>query len=54
MAEDKKELCSITVVLPVESDEQAMDVKKKVQAAIADNPEAVVDFRLRSLPSKPT
>jgi len=54
MEQDKRELCSITVVLPVETDEQALDIKRKVQTAISDIPEAVIDFRLRTTPTRPT
>ncbi|GAH45452.1 unnamed protein product [marine sediment metagenome] len=50
MEQDKKEICSIRIMFPVESDEQAIDYKKKIAAALADNPDAHMEFRLTDIP----
>jgi len=54
MEQGKKQLCSIGIMFPVESDEQAIDYKKKVEAALADNPEARIQFSIISSPPNPT
>jgi len=48
--ERPKELCTLTIAFPVVSDDAAMEVKKKVTAILADNPDAVIDFRMRGMP----
>lgn len=44
------EICSIRIIFPVNSDEQAIECKKKVQAALADMPEAQIHFTLMPKP----
>ena len=42
----KQQACLIMVSMPVDTDEQAIAVKKKIDAAVSDIPESRVDFRL--------
>lgn len=51
MAEPKKEICTIRIIFPVESDEHAIDCKKKINAIIADIPDAQIQFGLMTPPS---
>lgn len=46
------ELCSIRIMFPVESDEQAIDYKKKIAALLAEIPEAQIQFSLMKAPPK--
>ncbi len=41
-----KQVCTITVIFPVESDEDAIIVKKKIGEAIGPVSEARIDFRI--------
>ena len=50
MDKDKKELCSIRIMFPVESDEQAMDCKKKIRVILQDIPDVNMQFSLTDLP----
>ena len=45
---ENKQVCSIKIMLPVISDEQAIDYKKKIAEVLSDIPEAIIDFRLIS------
>jgi len=49
-AEVKKQLCTITVNVIVESDEQGIEFKKRVTDAFASNPEAMINFGLQNAP----
>jgi len=44
-----KEICSITVAFPVVSDDEAIDVKKKIGEVVKHIPDARVDFRIMSM-----
>lgn len=46
MAELEKEICSIRVMFPVDSDEQAIDIKKKLKDVLSPMPDATFDFRI--------
>lgn len=46
MDKDKKEICSMRVMFPVDSDEQAIEYKKKITALLAEIPEANIQFNL--------
>lgn len=54
MPEPDKEICSINIMFPVESDEVAIDCKKKVQEALSNMPDAQVRFMLMPPPPKGT
>ena len=44
------EICSIRIMFPVESDEQAIEYKKKIGALLAEVPEAQIQFSIMSAP----
>ena len=50
MAQEKQEICSIRIVFPVESDEKAIECKKKIQEALADMSDAQIHFSLMPAP----
>lgn len=50
MADAKKELCTIRIMFPAESDEQALGVKKQITELLKDNQEATVQFGLQTMP----
>ena len=45
-----KDVCSITIMFPVESDDAAIEAKKLIGIAIADVPDARIDFRIMPVP----
>ena len=44
-----KQICTITVMFPVESDNEAMEVKKKIDDAVSETKDSRVDFRIMNL-----
>lgn len=52
MEQDKKELCTIRIMFPVESDEQAIEYKRKITALMTDIPQARIEFSFVTVPSK--
>ncbi len=48
---EPKELCTMRIAFPVESDEQAIEVKKKITAILAEIPDAGIQFTLQ--PARP-
>ena len=49
---ENKEVCSITIAFPVESDEATMEVRNKVKEALKDYPDARIDFRIMNMGNK--
>ena len=49
MPKDKQEVCTIRIVFPVESDEKAIEYKRKIAAILAEIPEANMQFSLMSM-----
>lgn len=47
--ETLKQLCTITVAFPVESDDQAIAYKRKIGLAMADHSEARIEFRIMNM-----
>lgn len=45
-----KQVCMIRISFPVESDEQAIDYKKKINSVLADITTARIEFSLMSRP----
>ncbi|GAJ12656.1 unnamed protein product, partial [marine sediment metagenome] len=41
-----KEICTIRIIFPVNSDEQALEAKKKISEVLADVPDAQVHFAI--------
>lgn len=48
-----KQICSIRIMFPVESDAQAMICKNKIDEIIVDIPAAQTEFSIRSVPNRP-
>jgi len=46
-----KQICSMRIMFPVESDERAIAYKKKVNNVLADIPQARIEFSLSSVPN---
>lgn len=49
-----EQVCSIRIMFPVETDEQAIEYKKKIGAILADIPHARIEFTLMPVPITPT
>ncbi|KKN14571.1 hypothetical protein LCGC14_0994770 [marine sediment metagenome] len=47
---ESKQICSITVMFPVDSDDAAIAVKKKVGEALSDIEDSRIDFRIMPVP----
>ena len=45
---EKTEICTMRICFPVESDDQALTVKKKIGDILNDIPDASVQFTLQS------
>ncbi len=46
MVKDKQDICTIRIMFPVKSDEQAIDYKKKIGEVLKDEPDAQIHFAL--------
>lgn len=46
----KKEICTIRIMFPVNSDEEAIECKKKISEVLKDKSDALVEFRLSTAP----
>ncbi|GAI75664.1 unnamed protein product, partial [marine sediment metagenome] len=44
MGEDKKEICTIRIMFPVESDEKAIEYKRKIAGILSEIPDAQIQF----------
>jgi len=54
MEQDKKEICTIQILFPVDTDEQAIDYKKKIAEVLSDKPDAQLRFSLMpAIPKAP-
>ena len=51
MEQPKQEICTIRIVFPVDSDEQAIEYKKRILEVLKDNPDAQVHFALMPSPT---
>ncbi|MBA7652688.1 hypothetical protein ES703_60527 [subsurface metagenome] len=45
-----KQICTLRIMFPVDTDEQAIEYKKKITAVLAEIPEASIEFRLMTMP----
>jgi len=52
--EPQKQLCTLRIVFPVDTDEDAICYKQKITAVLANIPEAQIQFGLMNAPLKPT
>jgi len=51
----EQEICSIRIMFPVQSDEQAIEYKKKITAILSEIPDVQIQFSLMSgRPTTPT
>ena len=46
MDDKEKQVCTIRIMFPVESDEQAIEYKKKITALLSERPDAQIHFGL--------
>lgn len=53
MEQPKKEICTIRIMFPVESDEKAIEVKAKINEILSGNEEAQVQFSTMTAPTRP-
>ncbi len=53
MEQPKQEVCSIRIIFPIDSDEQAIDLKKKVAEVLKDVPEVQTQFNISSIATAP-
>ena len=53
MDDKQKEICTIRVMFPVESDQEAIGVKKKIAELLVQMPESQIQFALMSSPTRP-
>jgi hypothetical protein len=51
--QDKKQICSIRIMFPTISDEQAIEYKKKISTLLAEIPDANIQFSLMTMPTRP-
>lgn len=49
----QKQLCQIRLMFTVDTDDEAIEVKKKISATLIDKPDIQVMFSLGSVPTKP-
>lgn len=50
----KQEICTIRIIFPVKSDDQAIGFKKKITEILSDIPDAAINFSIMSgRPSMP-
>lgn len=45
-----KELCTIRIMFTVDSDEEAIEIKKKIKEQLSDKPEAQLQFSIMTAP----
>lgn len=48
----QQEICTIRIMFPVETDEQAIEYKKKINSVLSDVPNVQVQFSLMTMPVK--
>ena len=52
-AQQQQQICSIRIGFPVDTDEQAIEYKKKLSAILTDMPQVRIEFSLSSMPQRP-
>ncbi|MBA7609501.1 hypothetical protein ES703_16692 [subsurface metagenome] len=53
MEQPKQEICTIRIMFPVETDEQAIEYKRKIAEVLKDKPDATIQFSLMTPPPMP-
>lgn len=51
MEQPKKEICSIRIMFPVNSDDEAIAIKKKITDILSGSPDVVIQFSINSAPT---
>lgn len=49
-----KEICTIRIGFPVDTDEQAIEYKRKISHVLADIPNVRIEFTIVTAPALPT
>ena len=49
-----KQVCTIQIGFPVDTDEQAIEYKKKIGDVLADIPQVRIEFSIMTLPPRKT
>jgi len=49
---EMQEICTIQIAFPVDTDEQAIGYKKKINEILSDIPQARVEFALTPMPKR--
>lgn len=49
MERDKREVCTIRIMFPVDTDQQAIEYKKKIGEVLSSKPDAMIEFKLTNL-----
>lgn len=52
MEKPKQEICTIRIMFPVATDEEAITIKQKIKEVLSDKPEAQIFFGLAAIPQK--
>ena len=47
---ESKQVCRITITFPVESDDKAIEYKKKIASLMAESDESQIQFSLMNIP----
>ena len=50
---ENKQVCRITLTFPVDSDDQAIEYKKKIASVMVDLADSQIQFSLMNMPGKP-
>ena len=53
MGKPEKQLCTIRIMFPIDSDEAAIGLKKAISEMLAEMPDAQIQFGLMTGPAKP-
>lgn len=53
MDKDKQEICTMRIIFPVETDEKAIEYKKKIDLLLSEIPDVHIQFSLSTLPERP-
>ncbi|MBA7474038.1 hypothetical protein ES707_09385 [subsurface metagenome] len=52
MDNDKKEICTIRIMFPVESDEKAIEYKKKIAELLSEISDVQIQFAIMNTPTR--
>lgn len=53
MAKSNQEICQIRIMFPVDTDEQAIEYKKKIAEILTDRPDAQIHFSIIPMLARP-